>query len=255
MANITINVLSKAQTEVVTSINSYEDDSNWEITDNRFVAFFDILGFKEMVLRNTHEEIFGVLNNISELKNSFSKDFINSEAEKEPIRIITFSDSIIIFSKNASTESFIVFLKAINWLFAGIINTKIAIKGAFSHGLISANFEEQIFFGQSYIDAFLLQEEVNYMGVVGHHSIDKYINDKEINIEKLIIEMQTPLKSGKIRHLNLNYFPFIVYEEIDKMDEVLNRFKDTASGSPRKYLENTLSFLKDYKEIKVKAEK
>jgi len=251
MAKIIINVLSKAQTEVVTSINSYEDDNDWEITGNRFVAFFDILGFKEMVLRSTHEEIFGVLNNISELKNSFSKDFINSKAEKEPIRIITFSDSIIIFSKNDSPESFIVFLKAINWLFAGIINTKIAIKGAFSHGVISANFKEQIFFGQSYIDAFLLQEEVNYMGVVAHHSIDKYINDNAgINIEELITEIQTPLKSGKIRHLNLNYFPFIVYEDIDGMDEVLNRFKDTASGSPRKYLENTLLFLKDYKEIK-----
>lgn len=39
--------------------------TKWEIKDTRFVAFLDILGFKDLVYRKTHDEIYTLLTTIS----------------------------------------------------------------------------------------------------------------------------------------------------------------------------------------------
>ena len=250
MATLTIRVLSKSHTDLLKSVKNYKDQSEWKTTQNRFVAFFDILGFKELVLRSTHSEIFKSLLSISDLRKQINpqiteKDFSNDK--NKPIEIITFSDSVIIFSKNDSVETFKVFIESLNWVFARIIETEIPVKGAFAHGEVSVDVEKQIYFGQALIDSFQLQEDVDYFGAVGHNSIDKYIFDNEItDIEDLLFETETPLKSGKINHLNLRYFPFIVYDKFDKMFDYFNKFKFSASGKPRKYLQNTIIFYKEY---------
>lgn len=250
MRTITIKVLSKSHTELLKRIKNYEDSTEWEITTNRFVAFFDILGFKDMVLRNSHSEIFKILLDISNLKTEINPIITNVEFSNEkinPIEIVTFSDSIIIFSKNDSIETFKVFLEALNFIFARIIESKIPLKGSFAHGKVSIDIEKQIFFGQALIDSFQLQEDVDYFGVVAHNSIDKFIYDNKIEeLEEQLLEIITPLKSGKIRHLNLKYFPFIVYEDTAKMYEYFEKFKFSASGKSRKYLENTINFYDNY---------
>src|ERR1035437_6528279 len=75
----------------------------WKKTDKRFVAFFDILGFKELVLKNSHEEILGKLESLKWLLQVIQKTVIptfeGSNVYENHTRPITFSDSIIIFSK------------------------------------------------------------------------------------------------------------------------------------------------------------
>ncbi|WP_294218187.1 hypothetical protein [uncultured Chryseobacterium sp.] len=250
MATFTINVLSKAHSELLKNIKDYKDAEEWAVTNKRFVAFLDILGFKELVLRSTHEEIYNKLSEISNLKDDISPKILDSSFSNEntkPIEIITFSDSIIIFSKNDSLESFKVFIEALNWVFSRIIENKIAIKGAFAHGEISVDIKKQIYFGQALIDAYLLQEDVDYLGVVAHHSIDNFISlNKLSDLSDLLIEMPTPLKSGKITQNNLNYFPFIVYKDAEKMLDHFAAFKLTMSGRPKKYLENSINFYHEY---------
>ncbi|WP_407403691.1 hypothetical protein [Chryseobacterium sp.] len=250
MATLTIRVLSKSHTDLLKSVKNYEDKSEWQTTEKRFVAFFDILGFKELVLRNTHSEIFKSLLGISNLRKEINpqiteKDFSNDKYK--PIELITFSDSIIIFSKNDSIETFKVFIESLNWIFARIIEIEIPVKGAFAHGEVSVDIEKQIFFGQALIDSFQLQEDVDYFGAVAHNSIDRYIYENEIkDVEEQLFEIITPLKSGKINHLNLKYFPFIVYDNYENMYEYYNKFKFSASSKPRKYLQNTISFYNEY---------
>ena len=250
MAKIIINILSKSHTDLLKSIKAYSDGTKWEITKNRFVAFFDILGFKEMVLRSSHKEIFEKLVGISNLKNEINPNTTDSQFSNDdinPIEIVTFSDSIIIFSKNDSIDTFNVFIEALNWIFARIIETNTPLKGSFAHGEISVDVQKQIFFCQAFIDAFQLQEDVDYFGGVAHHSIDKYIFENKIEgIDQQLFEIVTPLKSGKIRHLNLKYFPFIVYEDDKKMYEYFEKFKFSASGKARKYIENTINFYDEY---------
>jgi hypothetical protein len=251
MPKIILNFLSKAHTDLLNNIKSYSDTTIWETTNERFVAFFDILGFKELVQRNSHNDIFTKLTEISKLISDLNpkitdKNFVNDGIK--PIEVFTFSDSIVVFSKNNSEETFKIFLQTANWFFSQIIEKQIPVKGSIAYGKISIDSEKQIFFGQPLIDAFLLQEDVDYLGVVSHHSIDGFIQEHDLleQIKDYVFEIQTPLKSGKITHLNLRYFPFLVYDNVDRMNDYLQKFKISMSGKPRKYLENTILLYKQY---------
>lgn len=234
-----------------------ENKTNWKPTDKRFVAFLDILGFKDLVMRNTHDEIYQTLNQISK-----SKKLIEDAAKIEKLSksvgdaevyVVSFSDSIVIFSKNDNIENFKYFLLATRWFFTGTFKKQIPIKGAMAHGEISLNKTEQIYFGQPIIDAYLMEEDVNYMGVVAHSTIDNYISKIEDEsvleiINGILFEEKTPLKCGNLTHTNLNWFK-IIKDKDDKgmniplIKSQINLFKKSTSGTARKYIDNTMDVL------------
>ncbi len=227
-----------------------EIKTKWKPTDKRFVAFLDILGFKDLVMRKSHEEIYQSLKQISK-----SKELIEKSTELEvfgdaEVYVVSFSDSIVIFSKNDSFENFFYFLLATRWFFVGVFKKKIPLKGAIAHGEISLNKSEQIYFGQPIIDAYVMEEDVDYMGIVAHNTVDQYLSkiknkEEKDNIKGLLFESKTTLKCGKLTHTNLNWFKIIKKkgkENAESMDIVnkINLFKKTASGNARKYIDNTL---------------
>ncbi|PWI28846.1 hypothetical protein DI383_14620 [Flavobacteriaceae bacterium LYZ1037] len=231
--------------------------TNWKTTDNRFVAFLDLLGFKDKVMRKTHSDIYDELSNISASKKKLEElSPITNEGHyfaDSDIYIVSFSDSVVLFSKNDSYINFEYFLVSLRFLFSNAIRSNIAIKGGIAHGEISLNKSEQIYFGQPIIDAYLIEEDVNYLGVSCHNSIDSYLEKNKQQaensnlIEGLLFSSVTPLKCGKIFHRNLDYFVMIPNErdkeatEIE--EEVLSKLKSyyqTVSGSARRYIDNTI---------------
>ena len=87
---------------------------NWKKTENRFIAFFDILGFKDMVQTKSHSEI---LKNLENLKKYVEKlegiEFDENHENKANLKIVknqtksvTFSDSFMFFSKKDTLEDF-----------------------------------------------------------------------------------------------------------------------------------------------------
>lgn len=235
--------------------------TNWKPTDKRFVAFIDILGFKDLVSKNNHAEIYEQLSKISKtkkfLENIAENGKLLEKYKDAEIYIVSFSDSIVVFSKNDDINNFYFFLIAVRWLFARTIEAKIPIKGGLAHGEISLNKSEQIYFGQAIIDAYMMEEDVNYIGAVSHNTIDNYINLNKTELEKtkdrldeLLFEDKTPLKCGNLNHLNLNWFfkASLLKEELTdeektkKINELITHFKYNTSGSPRKYIDNTIEF-------------
>lgn len=233
--------------------------TNWKPTENRFVAFLDILGFKDLIMRKSHEEIYQALNQISKTKKLVEEAAMKlDQLGDAEVYLVSFSDSIVLFSKNDSFENFHYFLLATRWLFTGAFNKQIPIKGGMAHGEISLNKTEQIYFGQPIIDAYLMEEDVNYMGVVAHNSIDNYISNIKTkrdleSLDTLLFEEKTPLKCGSLTHTNLNWFQIIKLKDniIDKEDikKRINLFKKSTSGTSRKYIDNTLSILEKLKII------
>ncbi|WP_338731370.1 hypothetical protein [Mangrovimonas cancribranchiae] len=232
-----------------------QEKTNWKPTDSRFVAFLDILGFKDMVMRKSHEDIYQTLNQISKSKKLVEKavdlDKVSNVFNDAEVYVVSFSDSIVIFSKNDSLDNLIYFLLATRWVFTGAFKKQIPLKGAIAHGEISLNKTEQIYFGQPIIDSYLMEEDVNYMGVVAHNSIDNYIakikEGKDLKrLDKILFEEKTTLKCGNITHTNLNWFKIIKPEgkeepEIKDIKERINIFKQSSSGTARKYVDNTLT--------------
>jgi hypothetical protein len=213
-------------------------------------------------MRKTHDEIYEELTKISKLKDLVEKNSLLKNKKRffeSDVYVVSFSDSIVIFSKNDTFENFEYFLVALRAIFSNSIRAKIALKGGFAHGEISLNKTSQIYFGQPIIDAYLIEEDVNYLGVVADSSIDQYLNsnktlcDESKIVNKLIFEEKTNLKSGKITHKNLDWFILTQrdYEnltpekKIDNIVELINSFYCTVSGSPRRYVDNTKDVLQN----------
>lgn len=242
------------------SQNNETIPSKWKTTDKRFVAFLDLLGFKDKVMRKTHSEIYEELAQISKLKVLVEKNSSLKNKKRffdSDVYVVSFSDSIVIFSKNDSFDNFEYFLVALRAIFSNAIRRKIALKGGFAHGEISLNKTEQIYFGQPIIDAYLMEEDVNYLGVVADSSIDYYLMnhknqfDESLFAHKLIFEDKINLKSGKITHRNLDWFILTQrnhdnlnsQKKIENIVEHINSFYCSVSGSPRRYIDNTIEVL------------
>jgi hypothetical protein len=237
------------------------ENSRWKVTDNRFVVFLDILGFKDLVMRSSHAEIYKLLNYITDKKKIIEEVKDADELEKSDIEFfsVTFSDSIVIFSKNDSFLHFDIISSITGYFFSKLIEKSIPIKGAIAHGVISINKSSQIFFGQPIIDAYLLEEDLNYMGIVAHNSIDEYISKIASKESKLIadfnfLDVPTPFKFGKLSHLNLDWFRHMPDSYSDYLKDmkysefiisIIRKFKNQVSGSSRKYVDNTIQVIEE----------
>lgn len=242
--------------------------TNWKPTDKRFVAFLDILGFKDSIMRNSHDEIYAQLSIINKFKNtieSSSNENLEEYYSDSDVYVVNFSDSIVIFSKNDSVFNFEYFIVMVRYLFGKCIDNKIPIKGGIAYGEISLNKSEQIYFGQPIIDAYLLEEDVNHLGITFHNSIDKYLSDNKTQIDdlkyldKAIFNYKVPLKYGKLKHNNINWFKILMDSkesddfELKKQEIVtkLSSFYTTCSGNPRKYIDNTIELFSELVDNKV----
>jgi len=229
--------------------------AKWNPVCKRFVAFLDIMGFKDFVARNSHEkiavEMLKVDNHIKEISKS------NGLISSDSIIVTTFSDSIIIFSKDESIPSYIDFCSVVGKLFCKIIGDSLPVKGGIAYGDITVNQSRQIYFGQPIIDAYLLEEEVNYYGIAVHNSVEEYrrkFSTDEIPLVTILdklVEFKTPLKSGNIEHYNLCWFDYALNEVYKDgrekkiavakriLNGIVNRYKISVSGNPRRYIDNT----------------
>src|SRR5438552_1893049 len=120
-------------------------EQSWKLTDERFVAFFDILGFKDLVTRKNHSEVLEKLQILKEVveklqdtdKQTHLKSFniINDQT-----KAVTFSDSIIFFSKGATFNDALKILHDSYRISQRALENGIAIKGAISFGTITVDF-------------------------------------------------------------------------------------------------------------------
>ena len=206
----------------------------WITTTKRFVAYLDIMGFKDIVARNTHQSIYKRLCSLASTV---------YESKYNNVYASIFSDSIVVFSRNQSRKSWCEFIKVVSVIVNHSFLDGFGIKGAIAFGTITIDTEKQLFFGQPLIDAYLLEEDLCYFGVILHHTAEKQVCLR--TCEKPMIELPTKLKSGVVTHINLAWPAF--YKEISKAHakplELMNKFKTTMSGSPRRYLDNTIEFI------------
>jgi len=244
--------------------------SDWEVTTNRFVAFIDIMGFKDIVQRKKDEEVYSNLKKISDysndLKEIFSRDDIYTEdtiIAKNSFYITSFSDSIIVFSKNDNELILKAFTSAVVGIFTRIIAIGWGAKGVISYGNMTVDIKNSIYFGQPLIDAFLLQENLYYYGVLFHHTAEKYIKEHNL-MDKFLFcfYCNTPIKSGKVKSMNLNWFSFAPeslnaekeLKENDRkakeddrkvMSSIMDKIYLNVSGEPRRYIDNTINIFEE----------
>ena len=220
-------------------------------TAERFVTFLDIMGFKDRVARTTHEDL---LVQLSEFNRSVTLQVLRYSDKK--IQLAQFSDSIVLFSNDDTPESLETIAKVSRSIMRDAIARQIPLKGAIAQGKITCDISKRLFFGQALIDAYLLEENIHYYGILAHHSAEQSV----IRLDKksgnsYFRDIKAPLKSGQIGHYELSW-----YADSEKDTETLRKtcndlrnIRETVSDAPRKYIDNTLEVIDKFYKSKKKC--
>lgn len=240
-----------------------EKIEGWNPTCNRFVAFLDIIGFKDMVLRNSHLEVYNILKSFQptiQKIEEHAKSFLDGKAiiineegkeDKSPIvRSVLFSDSIILISNGDSLLSASYMFLHVGQILYDALIKRIPMKGAIAYGEQTADFEKSLHFGRPLVDAFELQDELQLYGVVLHHTVENYLI-KSQNLERSennylskypVFRYPVPMKKAKITHHVIDWLVFCK-DNIEPI-ELVHELYNNVSGTPRMYVDNTLEFVR-----------
>lgn len=220
------------------------------VTTERFVAYFDIMEFKDRMYRSTHEdvkklmdEISGYVNNIKTWESEYLDKPDNShkeDIEKGIVLPVMFSDSVLMVSRTNSNHDAIktVFL-ATSFLY-NMFKFAIPVKGALAFGNFTADFKKSSFFGRPLIDAYLLAEDTHFYGALLHHTFEERLYERKTKLsEHALVTKEVPLKDGMVTHSFMNWVPFCDCEGTIGLSDILDNFYRKVSGSSRRYVDNT----------------
>ncbi len=198
----------------------------------RIVSFLDIMGFKDLVARQSETNIQNRLRDLS----TFIAENVGTD---NGMTFSIFSDSIVIFSKDDSAESFQMLLHTTSNIMKHSIMLGLPIKGAMAMGTctVTQSNKNSFFFGQPIIDAYMLEENIVFYGVVLHHTLEAMAQEMVNKGEKIIFDHLVPLKKGCSCHYVLDWF---TEEKANNLNR-LRAIRCTVSDSPRRYIDNTIS--------------
>lgn len=204
-------------------------------TVKRYVVFLDIMGFKERVARFDHKDILSDLQQLS--------NFISENIKREEGFLFTmFSDSIIIMSSDRKYTTFVKLVKLTNTILERSISLNLPIKGAIAFGECTVmSGDKALYFGQPIIDAYILEESAELYNVVLHHTVEE--NAIRLSDTKEVFDCQVKLKGGVSHHYVLAWFA----KSIDKNINNLVAIRKSVSDFPRRYIDNTLRCISEYK--------
>lgn len=126
--------------------------------ENRFVAFIDILGFKELIRRSENDS--AILDRLLEVLAQFSelidirKKISGEDSSVWTYQVSTFSDNVVISTRQ--TKEGLIFLL----LVATLLSTRLLQKGIFTRGAISSGkliHTDKIVLGNGLIKAYQLE--------------------------------------------------------------------------------------------------
>jgi hypothetical protein len=235
-----------------------EQPKKWNTTCNRFVAFMDIMGFKDMIFRNTHASVLktmmSLLPTLDAIKLDAQKRMTDKGANQDSwmsyfggssvARPVLFSDSILLVSSDDSVNSARVLLFHVSWILSSALEIGIPIKGAIAYGKQTADFDKSLHFGRPLIDAYELQNELLLYGVALHHTAEQYLVGKKmmpsLENSQLLCKYQTPLRNGTVTHYVVGWLKGML--EDGSRGVLFSGLYAKVSGAPRCYVDNTADF-------------
>lgn len=242
-----------------------EKRDKWNVTCNRFVAFLDIMGFRDRIFRDIHKDIekmfitfyptIASIRKETQMRLNGTHPFpkVQDVFGKAIVRPVIFSDSILLVSSDDSPESVHNVLFYVGWVFKDALIAGIPLKGAIAYCEQTADFEKSLHFGRPLIDAFDLQDELRLYGIILHHTAEKHLEEigflSKFKTFGVLKKYKVPIKSGEISHYIIDWTSHQPITEEDALTSV-NATYHNVSGTPRIYVDNTIKFLNWIKEGK-----
>ncbi len=197
---------------------------------NRWVAFFDILGFANMV-KNTKNSIddYHMLEKYNQAVESLRK----TKGYKEgSICKAWFSDSFILYSKDDSAVHYTWLSLCARQFICDCIDDHIPLRGAISFGPLLVDSEEKVIIGKALIEAYEESEMQDWIGLIltksAINKIKKYglSHPDHVNFVKVGI----PIKERVV--LRYAYtFNGTVYNGEHRLLPALGAMREAAKGN------------------------
>lgn len=186
----------------------------------RFVAFLDILGFKNLVKQKGISEMIEIMNTFKsaiDVANNVPIPGATTFAlTTNLVRFATFSDSIVLYTEGLESHDFFRIVHVTKALISCSLMCKTPLRGAIAHGEFYADEANDIFFGNALIDAYENETKQQWAGA--------YICDNTIDyVSETFINMLNSLK--KFAYLIEYEIPFKTYTCIRNGAQELKSFK------------------------------
>lgn len=230
------------------------------INGNCWVAYFDILGFKNLLTDfiaqyETKEEVPAAMDAFVDVyyEDILRKLVAKGKYSPDKVSIHWFSDSFFLYTVDDSSQSLCCIEQSASHFFIDVIWTRTALRGALSVGAFYADKEKGVFLGPALIDAYQYAEKQHWIGLIVTPKACSELQN--INLcppdRGKYIKYDVPVKPvGKTESLWAYTFgrhPCILKSVEEMKKEAEN--KGCGETVIRKY-ENTLSFLKVTKTIR-----
>lgn len=120
-----------------------------------------------------------------------------------------------------------------------------ALRGAIACGTVTADFQKSIFFGQPIIEAYLLEEEQAWYGLVEHSSVDRTADGETQPLGNgeipLTVSYRVPLKSSGTVEMSAINWP-VFCEDDARLDKLLSHLRNQNSVKLNSYYRLTRTF-------------
>ncbi len=208
----------------------WKNDSSSIESAIRYVAYMDVMGFKDMIARSPHDVIGKKLQNLL----MFISERIH---DRGSIFSSIFSDSIYFLTSDDKPTTLKALIEILSEVMKHALNIGLPMKGAIAMGEVSVDLVKNLTFGQPLIDAYLIEESIVLYGIVIHNSVESSVMGK--TFQKYVMDTKIPLKTGTASHYILKWWR----NDLEDSKKLVRKIRLTVSDSPRRYIDNTLDLM------------
>jgi hypothetical protein len=164
--------------------------------EKRWIAYFDILGFKRKILssKNPLQEYF-----LTEMYETVIGKLKQDEHYVDGLIFYTwFSDTFIMYSTDDSPQAYAWIISLARHFISRCIMAEIPLRGALSFGPLYVNRERNVILGQALVTAYEAAEKQDWIGLVlTPHVLDKIHEYDLAHPDRVnFIECDVPIKKS-----------------------------------------------------------
>jgi hypothetical protein len=236
-------------------------DDPWKLRARRYVLLADIMGFRHLLStvrpgriynamrhlrRNIQDDAYGIA--FRREGRSYALYHPDEEEGAPLMRFVHFSDSVFIFTRDDSHGCYSSILEAAANLFVNAARVGIALRGAIARGMVTADFDHSIFFGQPISQAYALGNEVNWFGIVEHPSVHGSGGPRQVvdDIDDCprTVSVVLPTKRGN-RRLSAVAWPLAALYKADEVDSIARWLVRSRPREVASYAAATAAFARN----------
>jgi hypothetical protein len=230
------------------------------VDHQRFVVHIDILGMSSLVAKDP-ELAWDLLSRLVEARkeaHATSLTFLDSAetvATPQHVQAVTFSDTIVLFSKGATINDLRTILVMATQLLSKALHLCVPIRVGVAVGTFFFNLDESMYAGPALIEAYSLGESAQWIGIVTSQEVHRRALEAKLQSgsSNVVALAEIPVDGGAIPGYAVNWpvilrssvaapLPVTARQVYEGFARYFGPFEFLDARTRRKY-ENTAAFM------------